>query len=136
MRTLLLLWTLPILIGALAAAGDILRYRMLGEVPGLESGLTGFLIFLVIVISSGWSAWVLAMRMRRWLKSAGIQRPAIEKFNVFATGVAGLVSLCYVFWRSASVNSSLVSQLGYCCCCESLPEAAETLVRVFNPFSV
>lgn len=121
-KSLLLLWFAPILIGVACAGYEFAVFRMLDTGPGAMPAALGFLPALFHFFGAAIVGFLFARAVR----------PG-ERFRPLIAVAAGLLCFVYIWLRSMTVDSALIGQLGYACCVEDLSVWPQTIMQILNP---
>ena len=133
-RLLLILMVAPILCGGASATYEIAMFRMQHFNPELEPIYVSVVPLVLALLGGAMGFLALATATRSLVsRDVHVSIPQRNLLNWLATGLLGLACFLYVVWRAMVVDSQLVMQFGYCCCCASEPVLVETIVRVLNP---
>lgn len=120
----LLIWLTPVIFGVLGAAYKIVLFRNIGFNPELEPDYIWYATTSLYFIGGVVGFWLIARSLKLGARTVFL-RVAFSVTLVFV--------FVYIFIRSVTVESALVSKYAYCCCCEDVPTISETYIRILSP---
>ena len=138
LRLLFILLVMPILLGSVCASYEILMFRSFHFNPEIQPLAVWPASLITALLGGVLAVWSLAAVTRGSVVSKTKERPFQHRSlgNWVATAILALVCFCYVLIRILVVDTELVMQFGYCCCCMDHPELVHTVNRVLNPASL
>ena len=122
----LLIWLSPLIWGGIAAAYTIVLFRLVEFNPEIEPDYIVYVTMTLYFVGGIVGPWLIA-RILNFKKMTAPLRSVLAVTFIFV--------FCYIFIRSLTVESVLVSKYAYCCCCERVPTCSETYIRILSPIN-